>query len=163
VTIFDHVNVEMHEYKIVKAPGTLKTLGLGPCIGVGIIHADHGFLMHSPDGIMESETVTDPFFVQVKARIPSSCRLAIKPVVAGGCLSLLIGEAEDEETAEEISASRNRILEKIVDAGFATPFIRWAEAHEIQSLLVYPKEQVIFLETIDERNLSLPPRLEPFR
>jgi hypothetical protein len=157
------MNVEMHEFGIAEAPEQMETTGLGPCIGVAIIHAQYGFVLHSPDLIMEYSSVTEPFFAALDARIPKSCRSGIVPVIAGGCLDTYIGTAQDQEAHESTLASRAEVLKKLAEAGFSKPNVRWAEPHEIHSLFLDIEKRIIFRETVDMRDFDSPPQIEPIR
>ena len=141
----------MHEFKTAVAPNVLITEGLGPCIGVGIIHEAQGFLLHSPDVIMESDEIHS-FFNLLHGQIPRISRAKIVPVVAGGSLEEYSGDASDEEIRESTRECRRETLRLLTKAGFGRPNIRWGEANQCNALILDLKKRVIILKVYDSRN-----------
>ena len=156
------MNVEMNEFGMEESPDIIETTGLGPCIGVAIAYDKYGFILHSPDVIMEQESVTDPFFALLDNKIPSSYRQLIIPVIAGGCVDTYGGSAaEDREIQERILAARKGILRRLTEFGFYKTNYRWANPGESQSLCVDWEEHKIIRITDYSQELELPQLIEP--
>ncbi len=153
----------MSAYGSAVAPERLVTTGLGPCIGVAVICAYRGFVMHSPDIFVEYDTVTDPFFELLDTHIPRRSRPGVVPVIACGCLDVYTGTPQDEEIHECTRKCRGEIVRRLLAAGFANPNVRWAAPNESASLLLITERQIIIRETLNIRSPESRPTTESFQ
>jgi hypothetical protein len=114
--------VEMFEYEKAKAPNSLKSGGLGPCIAVGAIYNKKGYLVHTCSG-GESDPNLEQMLVDLKKDVKDATKLKI--YVAGG-------SPDNEITL----ADRRITLKKIKEAGFAGNIrkIKWARQNCIEML-----------------------------
>jgi hypothetical protein len=124
------MRVPQGEYRTAVYPDEteLETLGLGPCIGLAIISEHRGFLLHSPDVIVEAEDTMIPFFRDVERFIPRALRSTIKPLFAGGLLD------SDEQLREATYACRYTLRERLRGLGFGAPRMFWAQPDESHSI-----------------------------
>lgn len=157
------MKVEQHDFGTALAPDSLETVGLGPCIGVGIIYRNRGFALHSPDLIVERDHVTDPFFLLLDRYIAQSERYTIRPVVAGGALEVYTENEDDDELRDATRLCRREILRRLAAVGFGSPHTRWARPDQIHSLHLDLEKEVIELETDSILCPDEPPQIERFR
>ncbi len=156
-----YTKVEMHELGSAKAPGTIYTLGLGPCLGVAIEHGKEGFILHSPDIFMESETTND-FFALLEERIPANARPSVVPILTG-CALIEVIDPQDEEANNDTKKCREEIVRRLAETGFAKPNIRWTKEDEISSLFIDLDRRVILRETLNMPTMDeKPPEVEFF-
>lgn len=143
------MKVEMHEWQTVVSPEPLETTGLYCCIGVAVIYQGRGFMLHSPDIIVEQEEVIDPFFEAIERYIPLPSRSTTIPIVGGGH----IDPTDAAEIQESTHACRSLLESKLKHAGFLLSGIRWAKRHQSHSL---------YIDTVRQRILRRTEEIETF-
>ena len=139
----DDVEVEISDYKI-KDCEWMHTTGLAPCIGVVISFNGRGFMLHTPDAVVESKSNTDPFFKQVEQEIPRANRGGIYPVVAGGRIE------NNDVCNAEIKCARQYVLKKISSLDFGQPHECWCPEGYSQNLSLETATNKVEVHTLAE-------------
>jgi len=114
-------------YKTAKAPETLSSGGLGPCIAVGAIYREKGYMLHSPPTQEGFGKLLDPLFIDLKREVRD--KNWVKIYVIGG-------ESSQADNNDDVMAAQNAVIDKIAAYGFSKCIkeIRWCPPNSIQKL-----------------------------
>lgn len=138
------VTVPMFNYRKARAPSQLDSGGCGPCVVVGAIYENNGFMAHYPSEYFAplEEMVTD-----LKREVPKISLLRIY-ITGGGLGSYLI-----KEERKVVLQNRSQTLQKITEAGFAPNLrqVRWGRGNSTTGLqLLLEERKAIFKEEYDK-------------
>jgi len=137
------IKVDILGYERARAPDILESGGLGPCIAVGAIYGDQGYMVHCLS--VNSELIPlDNLLSDLRKNVQDLDNLRI--YIAGA------GIDSNDEYEREIMAGRKKTLDKITDAGYRERvIIKWAKGDSIQELILdLSKGEVIYEETLLE-------------
>lgn len=130
------IEVETLGYEKATAPDELFA-SLGPCIAIGAIYEDKGYLLHTqPVGWENFAAVLNPILFDLTNEVRDKAKL--KLFIAGG--SLIGGEYVNEKLA-----GRQVVLEAIKRSGFfeCIAEVRWATSCQTLTLLLDQKQGLI--------------------
>lgn len=129
---FSEIEVEQDAYASASPSERLSTLGLGPCIGIGII--DHvnkrGHLLHSSN-VVDGSILSD-FLAEVDA---SSSRLEVH--LAGG-------DTSEEDSREDVLAARTHVVQTLKERFPSSTLLeKWNPEGETAEMIVDPEAALI--------------------
>jgi hypothetical protein len=123
------ITVDIDEYIKSEAPHKLDSGGVGPCIVIGAMYENKGYMIQAVP-YKSFATDINPLFLDLRADAKRIDDLEIH--IIGGQIDF------DEETPGDILSARQATLEKIAEYGFLAAVRRviWGRAHFYQSLLL---------------------------
>lgn len=157
--------VDMHEFRTATHPDILETTGAGPCVIVALAYRKRGFLLHSPDPLVEWDRVVIPFFQALDKHVPRDVRPGIRPLLAGAAFDDNDAEADDGGVRESTMNARWEIRDALRKAGFSNVLSVWGKPGESHSVTLDLDTEAALLE-IDsaegkrEENISFSIRTE---
>ena len=116
--------VEIGDYEAANRSDEIYTEGLGPCIGVAFSFELSGYVFHG--GGMQHTQEFDDFLSRASEFLNANERSKIRPVVAGGGATDLVGD--------DVVHSRNYCLSRLREMGFGPPHVCWCPDRHTQSL-----------------------------
>ena len=116
------IDAGMDEYVNATAPDILGSGGLGPCISIGAIYGERGYMVHYiPLQRFDEVPCINEFFRALKMEAKDKSKLKI--YVAGG---QIVSEQEDEDKIlEYLVQGRQTVLDKITEQGYKIGGLRW--------------------------------------
>ena len=131
------IEVGQFEYETAKDIDYLTSGGIGPCIAVGAIHENKGYLTHYTSYGTNFQELDD-LLVDLKGDVIDLKKLKI--YVAGGAFP----DKEDEvfydikDAKEGIKYARNKTLERISNAGFEKCIkkVQWGTRNHCLELII---------------------------
>lgn len=136
------VEVPMFTYRKARAPSRLAAT-CGPCVVVGAIYQDQGFMTHYPS---EYFTPLDRMLLELK-KVSSPSRLEL--YLAGGGIDFYFTKEERKAVLE----NRSQTIHKITKAGFVSNLqqVQWGRGNSTMYLqLELNEKKAIFKEEYDE-------------
>ena len=115
------IRAEEGTYVRGEAPATMYSGALGPCIGVGAMYKNKGFLAHDSS---DSLVLLDSLLEDLKNEVRHMEDLSI--YVGGGCLEFHSEMLQDCAEMNRMTLNlRRRTLQKIAHAGFDVKAVLW--------------------------------------
>jgi hypothetical protein len=110
----------------------LFTDGMGPCLGVAVVHAGTGYLLHA-----DVPPADVPRFLDRLSQIPRADRAQIRPILAGCRLRRYFrNQAADAAANADTLRDRKMVELGLINMGFALPQKHWAASDEVDELSI---------------------------
>ncbi len=118
------IRTGMNRYRTARAPNILASGGLGPCIAVGAIAGNKGYMMHYiPLQNIDRVDCVVRFFKGLEKDVSDKSK--VKLYLAGG--AAFKDDTEAEEIFDSLIEGRENILRKLRDNGYPLPEVRFNE------------------------------------
>ena len=142
----EEIKVEQFEYIKTEAPNILISGGLGPCIAIGAIYENKGYLAHYPY-YLSGEKLINLLLDDLDKDVKDIKKLRIFIAGAG------IDTIDYLDIKEDIEKNKKNTLEKIANSKYKGANIetRWARGNSTQELILdLYKNEVTYEEEFDE-------------